>query len=247
MGIGEVSISIFAACLAGFSRGFAGFGAAMIYLPFVTIAYGPITALVTLFLVDILPSLPIIYQSFRRFDRSLVLPMSLGAVISSPIGILILLAVGQQAIAIAMGVLLFLLTARMIVNYQPFFSVNRTNSVIFGGISGVFGGAVGLYGPPAIIYLLGASDDAKQARKNIFVFLTVESVFLGAYYLLYDMYRVEHFFISAYLIPFYGFSIWFGSRQFVTIDKGVYRKILMYMLLLISAILFSTALYKLVS
>ena len=242
-----IALSIFAASLAGFSRGFCGFGAAMIYIPLVAIAYDPVVAVVTLFLVDILPSLPIIYKSFRRFDYSLVAPMSLGAAVLSPVGILVLLAADKEIMELVIGIFVFALTARLLVNYQPLFAASKKNSVIFGGIAGVFGGAVGLYGLPAVLYLLGASSDAKQSRKNIFVFLTIESVFLGAYYLFYDMYTVRQFHITAYLLPFYAFTIWLGARQFVTIDKNRYQKILMYMLIVISLVLVVSALYRLLS
>ncbi len=235
-------ISIFAASLAGFSRGFSGFGAAMIYVPLVTIAYGPITALVTLFLIDILPSLPIIYRSVHQFDRSLVLPMSLGACIASPIGIIILLAVDRSIVQLSIGVFIIILVVRMIMKYEFIFVANTLRSFVVGSISGMIGGALGLYGPPAVLYLLGVTENAKQARKNIFVFLTVESVFLGFYYYFYDMYEKDHLLLSAYLIPFYAFFIWFGARQFVQIDKELYRKIMMYMLLIISSVLILTAL-----
>ncbi|WP_424947000.1 TSUP family transporter [Candidatus Spongiihabitans sp.] len=159
--------------------------------------------------------------------------------------ILILLTADKQIIEIVIGVLLFILTVRLLVNYQPLFAASKKNSVVFGSISGIFGGAAGLYGPPAILYLLGVSNDAKQSRKNIFVFLTIESVFLGAYYLFYDMYTVQHFHITAYLIPFYAFTIWLGAHKFVTIDKDRYRKILMYMLVIISVVLILNSLYRL--
>ncbi|MGI9310661.1 MAG: sulfite exporter TauE/SafE family protein [bacterium] len=240
-----VLISIFAASLAGFSRGFCGFGAAIIYIPLVSIAYDPVIAVVTLFLVDILPSLPIVYKSFRKFDYSLVVPMLLGAIIFSPMGVFILLTMDKQIMELIIGVLIFVLTVRLLTNYQPLFAASKKNSVIFGSISGIFGGAAGLYGPPAILYLLGASNNAKQTRRNIFVFLTIESVFLGAYYLFYDMYTAQHFHITAYLLPFYAFTIWLGSRKFVTIDENGYRKILMGILIMISLVLVVNVLYGL--
>src|SRR5581483_3333319 len=51
-----LAIALFAAALAGFSRGYAAFGTAMIYVPLVTLAYDTKTAVVTLFLIDLIPA-----------------------------------------------------------------------------------------------------------------------------------------------------------------------------------------------
>ena len=217
----------------------------MIYIPLVAIAYDPVVAVVTLFLVDILPSLPIIYRSFRRFDYALVAPMALGAALLSPLGILVLLITDKEIMQLAIGILMLILTLRMLLDYQPPFTASKRNSIIFGGVSGALGGAVGLYGPPAILYLLSASSNAKQTRKNVFVFLTIESVFLGVYYLFYDMYTAQHFHITACLLPFYAFTIWFGARKFVTINENLYKKILLCLLIAVSLVLITGTLYRL--
>src|SRR4030095_382451 len=86
-----LSVAALAAGRAGFSRGFAAFGAAMIYIPLVTLAYDAKTAVVTIFLVDIAPALPLIWNAAPQCDRQTISWMAAGAVALSPIGVALLL------------------------------------------------------------------------------------------------------------------------------------------------------------
>ena len=53
-------IAVGIAALAGLVRGFTGFGSALIYMPLVSAVYGPQVAAVTLLLIDIVCSLPVL-------------------------------------------------------------------------------------------------------------------------------------------------------------------------------------------
>src|SRR5262249_8969189 len=84
-------LAFIAAAIAGFSRGYAAFGTAMIYVPLITLAYDARTAVVTLFLIDLLPSIPLLWRAAPFCDRPAMLWMGMGALAASPFGVAILL------------------------------------------------------------------------------------------------------------------------------------------------------------
>src|SRR5262249_61388631 len=91
-------LAFIAAAIAGFSRGYAAFGTAMIYVPLVTLAYDARTAVVTLFLIDLLPSIPLLWRAAPQCDRSAMATIGVGALAPSPVGgSLIRVAASTQA------------------------------------------------------------------------------------------------------------------------------------------------------
>jgi hypothetical protein len=106
--------ALIAVAAAGFSRGFAAFGTAMIYVPVTTMAYDAQTAAVTLFLIDLLPSLPLVWKAVPQCDRRTVFLMAIGAIALTPLGVMVLLVVDQSLAQLIVGLFLLLATAYML-------------------------------------------------------------------------------------------------------------------------------------
>jgi uncharacterized membrane protein YfcA len=232
-----LSLAIMASALAGFSRGLAAFGAAMIYIPLVTLAYDAKTAVVTIFLVDLVPSLPLIWKAAPQCDRRTVFWMTIGAVASSPVGVAFLVLADQRHIQFVMGLILIGAATYMLINRNFRMSASPVMSIGAGAVSGLAGGISGIFGPPAMIYLVGRSGDARTSRADTIIYLTVESIVLGITYLIYDMYRPWYFKLAIMLMPVYGFSMWCGANCFARISEVSYRRSILGLLWGISVFL----------
>lgn len=229
--------ALLAAALAGFSRGFAAFGTAMVYVPLVTLAYDAQTAVVTLFLVDLVPSLPLVWRAASKCDRETVLWMALGAIALSPVGVAVLLVVDQTRAQLILGAILLAATSYMLFGKGFNIGGGPIRSVGAGAVSGFAGGLCGMFGPPAMIYLLGRSRDARGARADAVVFITGESLILGATYIFYGMITLPRLELSLLLVPAYAASLWFGSRQFSHVGEASYRRVILGLLLAISTLI----------
>jgi len=106
-----------------------------------------------------------------------------------------------------------------------------------GAVAGLAGGLCGIFGPPATLYLIGRSADARTSRADIIVFLSGESLLLGGTYLAYGMYRLPDVELSVLLVPAYGFCLWCGTRSFARTGEAAYRRIVLWFLWAISALL----------
>ena len=232
-----LGLAIVAAGLAGFSRGFAAFGAAMIFIPLVTLAYDAKTAVVTIFLVDIVPSLPLIWKAAPRCDKRAVLWMAVGAVALTPVGVTLLLVADQMQTQLAMGLILMAAASYMLFNRNFRMSAAPIASVGAGAISGFAGGLCGIFGPPAMIYLLGRSADARRARADTIVYLTGQSIILGITYLIYGLYTRWYLELSLMLMPVYGLCMWYGANKFSRTSEASYRRAILGLLWAIAALL----------
>src|SRR2546428_11707369 len=87
-----------AAVVAGFVRGFSGFGSAMIFVPLASLAYEPKLAIVWVIMADNLVSWPMLPPAFRKCRWREILPMAAGAAVGTPVGVLILRTVDPDVL-----------------------------------------------------------------------------------------------------------------------------------------------------
>ena len=232
-----LSEALIVAGLAGFLRGFAAFGTAMVYVPLITLAYDVKTAVVTLFLVDVVPALPLIWKAAPQCNRRTVSWMAAGAIALTPVGAAFLLVADRAHSQLVLGVIL--LAAVSFMFFAQGFRIQATpaKSVAAGAISGFAGGVCGIFGPPAMIYLLGASADSRSLRADTIVYLTGEAFVLGITYLFYGMYTRWYLELSLLLLPVYGLCAWYGASRFSRTSETLYRRIILGLLWLVSVLL----------
>jgi uncharacterized membrane protein YfcA len=233
--------ALIAAAAAGFSRGFAAFGTAMIYVPLVALAYDAQTAVVTLFLADLLPSLPLVRKAAPQCDRRTVFWMAIGAIALTPLGVMVLLVVNQALAQLIVGLFLLLTTSHMLFGKTFRLGAGPAPSVTAGAVSGFVGGVCGIFGPPAMIYLLGRNVDARTTRADAIVFLTGESLILGATYIAYGMVTTPRLLLSLALAPIYAACIWLGAKGFSRASEASYRRIVLWLLLAASVLITAKA------
>ena len=238
-------LAFIAAAVAGFSRGYAAFGTAMIYVPLITIAYDARTAVVTLFLVDLVPAVPLLWRAAPQCDRSAMLWMGVGALAASPFGVAILLVAKPMDSQLILGTVLLAVVSTMILRPGLQIRASWLNGVLAGVASGFAGGICGIYGPPAMIYLLGRKAEAHRIRADAIIFLTAESLVLGATYLGFGIYTRWDLELSLLLLPAYGLATWCGARMFSHTGEAVYRRFMLSVLWLMSVFLIGRAAYEL--
>jgi len=165
-----------AALLAGLVHGFAGFGAALIFMPLATIVLSPALA-VAAFSVSALATLvTMVPGAWKVADRRAVLLMLGASVMFAPLGVLALrLAPSEVIRAVISGLTLVTLTA-LIVGWRVPVAGGRWWQAGAGALAGVTGASTGLNGPPVILINLGTDQPVAVTRGNLACFLTFSSL-----------------------------------------------------------------------
>jgi uncharacterized protein len=209
--------------IAGLSRGFSGFGAALIFVPLAGALAGPKLAGPILVIVDGVMALPLIPSALKLGSRRDVGLMVAGALIGIPAGTLILKGFSAHTlrwliVGLAAAMLAFLLTGW---RYRG--RPHPSATVATGAVSGLMSGIAQIGGPPVVSYWLGMEAAPNVLRANIILFFAAGNLISLASYLWGGLMNLTAFWLAVVAGPMYGIGILFGSRIFGLASPAVFR------------------------
>lgn len=211
------------ALMAGVVRGFTGFGTAMIYLPVAAQVLGPFEALTTMMVKDLIAPLMHIPRAVKVGHPKDVLRLGAGALVTVPIGVLILSLVEPIVFRWAVSLVALTLLVMLIVGVR--YRGTLTKPLIYGtgGLGGFLAGSVGLPGPPIIMLYMASTLPAAVVRANLTLYLIVaDLILLGV--LAWNGYLVASaLLLGVLMIVPYSFGNWFGAWLFRPEAEKLYR------------------------
>jgi len=213
------------ALAAGFVRGMAGFGAALILTPVFSAFYSPALAVPTLGVADFLIGLPLAIQSWRRCRWREVLPLALAAIVTLPLGAWVLVNTAPTTLRIAMSLFVLAAVGVLALGWRYTGTPGLPTTLAVGGASGVMSGAIGMGGPPVVVFWLAGQANAALARANTLAFFSVLSIGTQLMYWLNELLTPTVFVMAAVLIPVYGAGLYAGARAFSMVSETTFRRI----------------------
>jgi uncharacterized membrane protein YfcA len=211
------------AILAGAVRGFSGFGAAMTFVPIAAVIVGPATAVVLIFILDLLPSWAMLPGATRRCTWHEVLPLALGAGLTIPIGAWLLVNADPVALRWAMPLLSLIAVGLLASGWRYAGVPGRTLSGLVGGTAGFLGGLTSFYGPPIVLFWLGGPAKHATVRANLIVFFAFTSIIGGVSYASHGLLSRDLIILGLVLLPAYGAAMWAGARLFGRASEATFR------------------------
>lgn len=213
------------AALAGFVRGYSGFGSGMILVPVLSLLYDPQFAVVSVVILELIASVQLLPGAIGQCHWRSVIPMSLTSVVTVPLGALLLVHLDAETMRrfialVVLGCVLILASrSRGKIKHNN----SRTAAFITGASSGVISGATGLGGPPVILYYLSGNLSVGVNRASIVVFLVVTALITLMTYITHGIVTSEILLFTARLAPVFIIAILLGKRQFGTTSEAVFR------------------------
>ncbi len=174
-GLAVLLVTVF---IAGVVYGFAGFGAALIFLP-VAARVVPLEIAIASFNVSAIASLfTVVPKAWREVDRPAVTLQIVTACLSATAGIWVLKHADVTALRWAVVAVISATLVALISGWRYAATPGRRTRAGVGLAAGFLGGATGLLGPAVVIFQLAGRDGALRSRASTLVFLTVTSVLL---------------------------------------------------------------------
>jgi len=233
-GDGRVWLVVAAVALAGFLRGFVGFGAALITVPVMSLIVGPQLAVA----ISTVMGLPAIFQllpeAVRRAERSFVVPVGLAAFLATPVGTWFLVVVDPAAMKIAISLLVLGMVAILASGWRLEGQIGLGKLIAAGVTGGLVQGSAGIGGPPVVAVALSRPGDPTQQRANVLGLMTAVALSSVPALALYGLLTRSALIYGALLFPVYSLATAFGARYFALGGQAHYRKAAMGVLILVA-------------
>jgi uncharacterized membrane protein YfcA len=224
------------ALVASISRGFSGFGSALIFMPLASTVAPPSLVAPLLLVIDLVCAAPLAPNAWKLADRKSVALVAFGALLTVPIGTYALTQfhpVTTRWIIVAfVTVLLALLISGWRYHGKPYPAL----SVGVGGLAGFCSGLAQTGGPPIVAYWLGQPIAGVLARANIVLYFAFTDIISFFTYIQAGILTWDVAGLSLLVGPVYGLGLFIGARLFGVASETVFRRIC-YSLIALAAII----------
>jgi uncharacterized membrane protein YfcA len=164
--------------IAGIVYGFAGFGAALVYMPVAVIFLAPVVAIAT-FSVSAMSSLVTVFpKALPLVNRRAVTVLIVSATLAASFGIWVLRVADVTAIRWVVVAVCSITLVALIAGWRYRVEPTLRTRALIGGAAGFIGGLSGLTGPIMVLFQLAGRDSIATTRATTVVFLTATSLLM---------------------------------------------------------------------
>ena len=220
----------------GLMLGYTGWGGMMVSMPFLTILYGPVEALVIMIIGALLVTAYLFPTAARIADWRRMTPILIGMAVCVPIGNLLLFALEPNLIRRIIGWLIVGASILILSGWRYSGPQGAGASATTGVISGLINGFVGLGGPPLVIYMLALKQSAAVQRANTLVFMAITSVLVLGSTFVGGGVTLENSFLGVLTAPFQIAGGWLGARLFLKLPAELFKKFSLVALIVLGGI-----------
>lgn len=231
-----LAFALGAVFLGGLSRGFTGFGAALIIIPALVISYGPIPAVVLMSLIEVPGVLQLARTAYRDADWRSLAPLCVAAALTLPLGAWALADVDPELTRRAIAAIVVVFGLMIATGWRYRGEVTKPLSASIGAIGGFCSGIASLGGPPVVMFLLAKGSNAAQTRAGIVAYFSLAMVLRLAAYGWHDLYSLDALLLSLLLAPVYMTGIWIGSHFFKGASETLFRRVVVTLVLVMGIV-----------
>lgn len=213
----------FAIMLAGLSKGFSAFGAALIFIPLASAAIGPVSASAIFVVIDCMAALPLVYMNRAHVDRRVISKVAMGAFVGLPIGVALLIHTDQKLVRLAISIFcvanLFLLMSGLQFPKAP----GRAMVYSTGLVSGILHGIAQMSGPPVLLLWFAMRYTKEKIRASALLYFFLLTLTTSFIFLASSVIGWETVAYSLMLLPVYAAGLIIGSLVFKMSSEQFFR------------------------
>jgi len=210
---------------ASFIKGMAGFGFALLAVPFLSFIF-PMQVLVpAMSLFNLITSLVILFKLREKIKAYYFIPMFIASLGGIPLGIYALEYVSSDTLRLMTGILIILFSVQMLGKVKLATRFLNFPIVFAGFISGILNSAISVGGPPLVIAMNRKGYPKEQFRGVFAWFSTFSAFFTTVAFLMKGMIEMESVNLALFCLPILFFGSHFGAKFSGKIEPDKFRKI----------------------
>ena len=238
----ELSFACLVVFLAAIVRGFSGFGFSLLAITALSLVYTPAQIVPSIFMLELAASFNLLPGIWKDVHWKSLLPLTLGCLIATPIGVWALANVPAAPMQVALSIFVLVATALLAKGFALKSMPGPVASTAAGAASGLANGAFGIGGPPVILFYFASPAGNLAGRASMIVFFIFTDV-IGLVnqsvqgLVTWDSAERAVFYLPALLI-----GVWIGARSFKSVDQALFRKIVLVILAVLALLILTKAL-----
>ena len=230
-------LAAFAVFPSGMIQGYAGFGGALVAVPFLAILFDPVTGFAMILFVVLFGQGTHFFKAAKSADWHEVGPVAAASSFTMTIGILFLVASDPTFIRKCMGIIIILITLLMASNWSYTGKRGLTGKLFTGGFSGAITGGFGVPGfPLQVMYFHSSSSTVEMKRANVLAALACGLVVAITGLLIQSIYTQEMLIRAVIIAPTFIFGAKLGQMVFKVAPADWFQKVT-YLILLFTALM----------
>jgi uncharacterized membrane protein YfcA len=227
---------LFWVIVAGFARGLAGFGGALILVPTLSLIFPTQQVVATVILLEILAGASLVPEAVTKAQWRKLLPLVVSAALMVPCGAYLLTLLKPDLInQIIGGLILGFTLLLLLLGKRRFGQPSITVTFGVGAMSGILTGLGGIGGPPIVLYAMSGNNSAANNRANFIIFFALTQSIALLVYGLSGILTLEVWRLFALFVPALIIGLFLGRLCFKKIDEKLFRKFVLLLLLVVSA------------
>jgi uncharacterized membrane protein YfcA len=223
------------ALLGEFVRGLTGFGGGLVMVPLFSMLWGPVEAIGAMVGLGFLTLFQVLFPALRVAKLRDAAPLLLGSALFTPVGVWLLVSLDPAIVKKIIAAVILTLTLVMLAGWVYRGKRGPAQGFIVGGLTGFVNGVAGSGGPITVVYVMAEKTRAEFQRANIILamglssFMTIFSLIVADAIGKRTLVHVAAFILPTILGTF------LGAQLFARLPSGLYRQIVLWFLVLISA------------
>ena len=224
-----------ACVVAGFTRGFAGFGGPSVLLLILVNFFNPVQLVFKIILIDFLASCHLVPANIRKADWKVVGILTTVTAIAMPIGMYLLHNIDADLLRRAIGIVVGFSAVFIVIGYQFKRRPGNFWLVLVAFLNGIIFGATSIL-LIAVIFLFALPDKAEATRANIIVWSSIIAIIYVALYFGAQYASFSNLWQITILGVVYSVFAYIGAKAFKRIAEERYRQAALLLLIFLSLV-----------
>jgi uncharacterized protein len=216
--------------IAAIVRGFSGFGFSLLTVTALSLVYEPAKIVPSIFLLEIAASIHLLPSIWKDVHWRSLLPLTIGCLIATPIGVWLLANVPAPPMQIAMAVFVFVAVVLMWRGFALKSMPGTAASTAAGAASGFANGAFGIGGPPVVLFYFASPAGNIAGRASLIAFFLFTDVIGLANQSVHGLITRDAVLRALWFLPPLIVGVWIGARGFKGADPEKFRKVVLGLL-----------------
>ena len=231
LGPGALAVGTGAVLLAAFVRGYSGFGLSALAITGLALVIPPAEAVPLGILFEVLASLMVAHQVWRKVAWREIGLLLLAASCSMPLGIALLVLLPSDVMRLVISAIVLAASALLWAGPRLTAPKSRAATVGVGLVSGVANGSASVGGLPVVLYFLANGAAAPVARASLVIYLLILGLIglmmAGGAGLLNQTLAWR---ALLFCLPL-ALGVWLGSRHFLRTSPASFRRFALIVLI----------------